>query len=73
MRDDEPRPVWMGQVRYGQVPGTGRYPVPGTCPSNHGFDVFYLFLQKQIIALRHIPFGYSPPRTKEAHVMMLPP
>ena len=23
-------------------------------------DVFYLFLQKQIIALGHIPFGYSP-------------
>jgi len=22
-------------------------------------DVFYLFLQKQKIALRHIPFGYS--------------
>ena len=36
-------------------------------------DVFYLFLQKQKIALRHIPFGYSPPRNKEAHVMMLPP
>jgi hypothetical protein len=28
-------------------------------------DVFYLFLQKQKIALRHIPFGYSPPRNKE--------
>ena len=26
----------------------------------------------QEIALRHIPFGYSPPRNKEAHVMMLP-
>jgi hypothetical protein len=36
-------------------------------------DVFYLFLQKQKIALRHIPFGYSPPRNKEVHVMMLPP
>jgi hypothetical protein len=36
-------------------------------------DVFYLFLQKQKIALRHIPLGYSPPRNKEAHVMMLPP
>ena len=36
-------------------------------------DVFYLFLQKQKIALRHIHFGYSPPRNKEAHVMMLPP
>ena len=35
-------------------------------------DVFYLFLQKQKIALRHTPFGYSPPRNKEAHVMMLP-
>jgi hypothetical protein len=23
-------------------------------------DVFYLFLQKQKIALSHIPFGYSP-------------
>ena len=31
-------------------------------------DVLYLFLQKQKIALRHIPFGYSPPRNKEAHV-----
>jgi hypothetical protein len=30
-------------------------------------------LQKQKIALRHIPLGYSPPRNKEAHVMMLPP
>jgi len=36
-------------------------------------DVFYLFLQKQKIALRHIPFRYSPPRNKKAHVMMLPP
>jgi hypothetical protein len=35
-------------------------------------DVFYLFLQKQNIALRHIPFGYSPPRNKETPVMMLP-
>jgi hypothetical protein len=26
--------------------------------------VFYLFLQKQKIALRHIPFGYFPPRNK---------
>ena len=24
-------------------------------------DVFYLFLQKQQIALRHIPFEYPPP------------
>jgi len=36
-------------------------------------DFFYLFLQKQKIALRHIPFGYSPQRNKEAHVMMLLP
>jgi hypothetical protein len=36
-------------------------------------DVFCLFLQKQKIALRHLPFGYSPPRNKEAHAMMLPP
>jgi hypothetical protein len=36
-------------------------------------DVFYLFLHKQKIVLSHIPFGYSPPRNKEAHVMMLPP
>ena len=28
-------------------------------------DVFYLFLQKQKIALRHIPFWYSPPWNKE--------
>jgi RNA binding exosome subunit len=27
-------------------------------------DVFYLFLQKQKIALGHIPFGYSPPGIK---------
>jgi hypothetical protein len=33
--------------------------------------VFYLFLQKQKISLHHIPFGYSPPRNKEAHVMIL--
>jgi hypothetical protein len=33
-------------------------------------DVFYLFLQKQKIALRHIPFGYSPQRNKEAHVVV---
>jgi RNA binding exosome subunit len=36
-------------------------------------DVFYLFLQKQKLASGHIPFGYSPPRNKEAHVMMRPP
>jgi hypothetical protein len=35
-------------------------------------DVFYLFLQKQKIALRHIPFGYSPSRNKKTHVMMFP-
>ena len=27
-------------------------------------DVFYLLLQKQKIALGHIPFGYSPPGIK---------
>jgi hypothetical protein len=36
-------------------------------------DVFYLFFQKQQLAYGHIPSGYSPPRNKEAHVMMRPP
>jgi len=58
-------------------------PVSAVSPSqarhNHASErgdddhVFLLFLQKQKIALRHIPFGYFPPRNKEAHVMMLPP
>ncbi len=35
--------------------------------------VFCLFLQKQILAHRYIPIGYSPPVMKErARVMMLP-
>jgi hypothetical protein len=36
-------------------------------------DVFYLYFQKQQLAYGHIPSGYSPPRNKEAHVMMRPP
>jgi hypothetical protein len=39
--------------------------------SDDGF--FYLFLQKPKLASGHVPFGYSPPRNKEAHVMMRPP
>ena len=41
--------------------------VSGCIPDTHSHkvsalddDIFYLFLQKQKIALGHIPFGYSP-------------
>jgi hypothetical protein len=37
-------------------------------------DVFYLFFQKQNEPAAIYPSsGYSPPRNKEAHVMMRPP